>query len=228
MFASWIAAGALATGAAGGVEQQAAQTNATIEISSSEYRGQAALKAVDRPGAGGDPLVMLPVTGFGDGVIEAEVAGLPAPGAPADVRGFVGIAFRVQADPRTYEAFYIRPTNGRADEQLRRNHATQYISMPDFTWNRLRREQPGVYESYADMTAGEWTKLRIEVDGHRARLFVGGAEQPSLIVNDLKLGPQARGGVALWVGTGSESYFRNVKVTKANDRHIAADAIELR
>ena len=118
----------------------------------------------------------------------------------------------IQADPSRYEAFYIRPTNGRADDQLRRNHATQYIGMPDFPWHKLRKEQPGVYESYADLVAGEWTRLRVEVDSGRARLFVNGAEQPALIVKDLKLGPNARGGVALWVGPGTEGYFANVRV----------------
>ena len=64
---------------------------------------------------------------FGDGTIEAEIAGSPAPNAPEGARGFVGIAFRVQPDLRTYDAFYLRPTNGRADDQVRRNHTTQYI-----------------------------------------------------------------------------------------------------
>lgn len=203
--------------AAEGLEAQAAGTNATVELTRVEYKGAAnALRAVDRPEEGLDPLVLLPVKDFGDGVIEAEVAGAPAAHASEGARGFVGIAFRVQDDPAKYEAFYIRPTNGRADDQLRRNHSTQYVSAPDYPWQRLRKEQPGVYESYADMAAGEWTKLRIEVEGSRARFYVGGAGQPSLIVNDLKLGAGARGGVALWVGQGTEGYFRDVTVTKAD------------
>mgnify|MGYP000498180311 CR=1 FL=1 len=52
---------------------------------------------------------------FGDGVIELEVAGAPAPGATGGARGFVGVAFRVQPGLRTYDAFYLRPTNGRAN-----------------------------------------------------------------------------------------------------------------
>jgi hypothetical protein len=110
-----------------------------------------------------------------------------------------------------YEAFYLRPTNGRADDQLRRNHSTQYISHPDFPWDRLRREHPGVYESYVDLVPGEWTKIRIVVSGEKARLFVHGAEQPVLIVNDLKHG-QSRGRVALWIGNGTEAWFSNVVV----------------
>jgi len=50
------------------------------------------------------------------------------------------------------------------------------------------------------------------VDGRKARLHVNGAEQPCLIVNDMKHEPQA-GRVALWVGPGTEGYFSNLKVT---------------
>jgi hypothetical protein len=47
---------------------------------------------------------------FATGVIEAEITGSPASGAPEGARGFFGIAFRVQSDMRTYDAFYLRPT----------------------------------------------------------------------------------------------------------------------
>ena len=75
---------------------------------------------------------------FSSGEISAEIAGAPAPGAAEGARGFVGIAFRVQSDLKTYDAFYLRPTNGRADDQERRNHAAQYVSHPDWPWFRLR------------------------------------------------------------------------------------------
>jgi len=149
---------------------------------------------------------------FGSGAIEAEIAGAPAPDAPEGARGFVGVAFRVQPDLRTYDAFYLRPTNGRADDQLRRNHSTQYISAPDFPWERLRKETPGVYESYVDLVTGAWTHMKIEVSGVKARLFVNGGAQPVLIVNDLKRG--ATGGqIGLWIGAGTEAYFRDLRVS---------------
>jgi hypothetical protein len=120
------------------------------------------------------------------------------------------VAFRVQPDGQ-YEAFYLRPTNGRADDQVRRNHSTQYISNPGFPWHRLRAESPGVYESYVDLVPGEWTSVRIEFSGTTARLYVHGAAQPCLIVNDLKQRPAA-GPVALWIGQGTEAFFRNLRV----------------
>ena len=56
-----------------------------------------------------------------------------------------------------------------------------------------------------------WTRFKIEVEGRKARLYVHGAEQPCLSVDDLKIEPRS-GGVALWVGPGTEGYFSNLKI----------------
>ena len=149
---------------------------------------------------------------FANGVIEVEIAGEPAPGASGGARGFVGIAFRLQNDMQTYDAFYLRPTNGRAEDQERRNHTVQYIAHPDWPWFRLRRETPSKYESYVDLQPGVWTRVRIDVRGDRARLFVHGQEQATLVVNDVKSGASAKGLVALWIGPGTVAHFRNLTV----------------
>ena len=57
----------------------------------------------------------------------------------------------------------------------------------------------------------------VVVQDKEARLFVGDARQPCLIVHDLKLGDVA-GGVALWTGPGTEGYFRNVRITAADGK----------
>ncbi|HEY3439549.1 MAG TPA: hypothetical protein VGK29_02305 [Paludibaculum sp.] len=168
--------------------------------------------ATAKNGEGGG-VVVLPGAAFHDGTIEVEVAGRPRPGATAGARGFVGVAFRMAADPSKYECFYLRPTNGRVDDQLRRNHSTQYISMPEYPWAQLRKETPGVYESYVDLAPGEWTRIRVEVSGVKARLFVNDAREPVLIVNDLKHG-DGKGAVALWIGMGTEGYFTNLRVSE--------------
>jgi hypothetical protein len=147
-----------------------------------------------------------------DGSVEVELAGAPGPDAPEGARGFVGIAFRLQNDMKTYDAFYLRPTNGRAEDQERRNHAVQYISHPDWPWFRLRKESPSKYESYVDLMPGVWTRIKIDVRGARARLYVHGQEQPTLIVNDLKTGAQGKGAVALWLDRGTVAHFRDLRV----------------
>ena len=156
-------------------------------------------------------MAILTGSDFQDGVIEVDIAGEPRKDAPEGSRGFVGIAFRVQPDNEHYECFYLRPTNGRTDDQLRRNHSVQYVSEPDWPWERLRKETPGVYESYADLVSGEWTKVRIVVSGTHAQLYVNGAEQPCLIVNDLKAGT-SHGRIALWIGDGTDAHFANLVV----------------
>jgi len=180
-------------------------------------QGRKGLRVMATREAAGDVnaelLVWIDGVEFSNGVIEAEVAGTPAPGAGAGARGFVGIAFRLQPDNRTYDAFYLRPTNGRAEDQERRNHATQYISHPDWTWSRLRQETPSRYESYVDLVPDTWTKIRIEVRGAQARLFVHDQPQPALIVNDVKSGAGGKGAVALWIGPGTVAHFRNLTVS---------------
>jgi hypothetical protein len=161
---------------------------------------------------GAEQLAAIEGLEFANGVIEAEIAGEPAQTAGAGARGFVGIAFRLQADGKTYDAFYLRPTNGRAEDQERRNHSAQYISHPAWPWDRLRKETPERYESYVDLVPGAWTRVKIEVRGDKARLYVHGAEQPTLIVNDVKTGAGAKGAVALWLGPGTIAHFRNLTI----------------
>ena len=163
-----------------------------------------------------ETLAVVEGSNFTNGVIEAEIAGEPAPDAPEGARGFVGIAFRVTPDLNTYDAFYLRPTNGRADDQVRRNHSAQYVSHPAWPWFRLRKESPERYESYVDLEPGKWTRIRIEVQGERARLYVHGQSQPTLIVNDVKTGATGSGAIALWINPGTIAHFRNLNVTPRN------------
>ncbi len=151
---------------------------------------------------------------FKDGIIEVKVLSrLHKKARPSD-RGFIGIAYRINEDNSKFECMYIRPTNGRADDQVRRNHSIQYFAFPDFKFDRLRKEFPEKYESYADMGLNEWIKVKIEVKGKQAKLFLNDNKQPSLIVNDLKLGENVSGALGLFVDVGTEGYFRDLKVTK--------------
>jgi hypothetical protein len=184
-----------------------------VKVEDVQYKGKKAIRVTGM--TKGEQVAIVKGTDFQDGVIELELSGKPLPTADSTARGFIGIAFRVQKkDTLAYECFYIRPTNGRSSDQLRRNHSVQYVSHPNFPWFKLRKENPGLYESYADLVAGEWTKIKIVVKGRNARMFVNGADQPCLIVNDLKLG-LSRGPVALWIDIGTDSYFSDLKITKS-------------
>jgi hypothetical protein len=183
----------------------------SVSVSNTSYRGKTSVRVDALPGAAnGQSYAVLKSSQFHNGTIEVELAGKPAAGAGPAARGFIGIAFRMQGN--RYEYIYLRPTNGRADDQVRRNHSTQYGAQPDFDFDRLRKESPEKYESYVDLEPGVWTRYRIVIEGTKARLYVHGAAQPCLVVNDMKLG-DSEGAVALWVGPGTEGYFANLKTT---------------
>jgi hypothetical protein len=193
-----------------------ALTNA--RLLSVDYRGRRALKLAPLEGHEHDVdqalVAVLTESDFKNGVIEVDVAGARREGysKATDVSGFkgiVGISFRIRGD--TAERIYIRPENSRVNDQLFRNRSTQYESDPDFPWNVLRKESPGLYESYVDIQSGAWTKIKIEVLGTTARLYVNGAAQPCLVVNDLKHG-DGRGKIALWARISTEAYFSNLRV----------------
>lgn len=199
-------------------------TNAKIEAVT--YKGRKALRVTDTaPQGTSDEGRFVVITGsqFEDGLIEVDVAGDRVPGAPETARGFVGVAFRVNSSPDTatpnannraaFEAFYLRPYNGRSEDQLQRNHSAQYFSSPEYPWSRLREESPGKYETYVDLVPGEWTHMKIEVKGDKARLYVNGSPQPTLVVNRLLHG-NTKGAVALFISVGSLAHFSNLRVSK--------------
>ena len=165
-----------------------------VKLEQVDYMGKRAVKIVeDGQVPDGEAYAIVKGAVFHNGEIEVELVGRPASGAGGGARGFIGIAFRLQNDQ--YEYIYLRPTNGRADDQVHRNHSTQYSAHPNFSFAVSRAQAPEKYESYVDLESGVWTRYRITVEGDKARLYVHGAAQPCLIVNDLKLGDSS-GGVA--------------------------------
>ncbi len=185
-----------------------------------DYRGRRALHLAPREGHEHDTdqhmLAVLDQTDFHNGVIEVDVAGQRRAGYSTrsdtlGYKGMIGVTFRLRGD--SGERIYVRPHNARLTDQLYRNYATQYESTPEYPFDRLRHESPGVYESYVDLEPGMWTRLTIEVSGTDARLYVNGAAQPCLIVHDLKLG-DTRGRIALWSRISTDAYFSNLRVAR--------------
>lgn len=153
---------------------------------------------------------------FKNGTIEVKVKSKLLKNAPEFARGFLGLAFRINEDNSSFESIYLRPTNARSDDQLRRNHSIQYFSYPDYKFNRLREESPGKYESYADMGLDEWIPMKIVVKDSTATLFLNNNPRPALIVNDLKNGESESGSVGLWVEIETEGFFKDLIITHDN------------
>jgi hypothetical protein len=184
-----------------------------VKAEAVEYRGRKAVRltkdAADEPA-----LAYIHGTQFRDGTIDVDIATKLV--RPPGVRrpGFTGIAFRGRDDGTHYELFYVRPGNATEEDQAKRNHSVQYTSEPDFGWEKLRRNWPFIYESYADLQTDEWTKMKIEVHGRQGKLYVNGSDKPSLIVDGLK-GEDLQGAIALWGYTRHETYFSNLKIRNA-------------
>jgi hypothetical protein len=192
-------------------------TSVNVLTTAETYLGKESLKVADKGEDTEVKFVKINNLDFKNGAIEIDIAGKPAEKSSEQARGFVGIAFRINNNHSAFECIYLRPTNGRANDQVRRNHSVQYISFPDFPWFKLRKDFPEKYESYVDLVPGAWTKVKIEVSGSNAKLYVHGNSQPTLIVSDLKLGSDINGSIGLWIGPGTEAHFSNLQITK-NDK----------
>jgi len=177
-----------------------------------EYRGRKAVRLTTQSEEG--VFAFLKGIQIQDGTIEADIAMKATTPPGVRMPGFIGIAFRARTDASHYDMFYLRPGNSHSENQAMRNHSVQYIAAPGFDWYKLRREWPWVYESYADLQPEAWTKMKIEVHGRTAKLYVNGSDTPSLIVNGLR-GEDLQGSVALWGYPGEEAYFSNLKFVPA-------------
>jgi hypothetical protein len=163
--------------------------------------------AVRLSAASGNGVAWVEGTDFRSGTIEVDIRGRE------DMQqNYVGVAFH-RKDDNTYEAVYLRPFNFRATDPIRKQHAVQYITLPGFDYDRLRREFPEEFENpvSAAIAPNDWVKLRVVVEGGIVQVHVGPVKEVTLAVR--KLGQLDRGQVGLWVGNVSGGDFANLLVT---------------
>jgi hypothetical protein len=152
-----------------------------------DIKGKRALEVSEAQGMG---VVWLDGYDFANGVIELDILGRSRP-----VQGsFVGIAFHL-VDGQTHEA-------------------VQYVSEPQWPWYKLRSERPGLYEQAVvpEPDGDEWFHVRVVVERPKIEVFVNGAAEPCLVVEELS--PRTHGSVGVWVGNGSGGYFANLRVER--------------
>ena len=152
-------------------------------------------------------IVWLKDVNFSQGTIEVDLRG-------KDVfqKSFIGIAFH-GVDTATYDAIYFRPFNFQASDPVRKIHAVQYISEPDFPWHKLREEKNGIYEKAVDPAPSptDWFHARIVVKETQIQVYVNGSTTPSLSVN--KLNSRTSGLVGIW-NNGLDGEFANLVIKK--------------
>ncbi|WP_417940762.1 family 16 glycoside hydrolase [Flavobacterium sp. RS13.1] len=152
-------------------------------------------------------IVWLPVKDFKDGTIEIEMRG-------KDVfqRSFIGIAFH-GANDNNYDAVYCRPFNFFAKDSVRRIHAVQYISHPNFTWEKLRKERNAVFEKEIinPPNPNDWFRMKLVIDNTTVKAYINDAVQPSLIVE--KLNNRTSGKLGLFTADSSGGDFKNIQIS---------------
>ena len=151
---------------------------------------------------------------FEDGVFEVKMLSqIQNPSPFKAAQGFIGVAFRIAEQDSAYESIYLRPRVGRSDNQSHRNRTVQYYSYPDFKFERLRKEFPGMYETTAPVDLNEWITMRIELTGGKAYMYINDAKYSTFVVEKMR-GNTTHGAVALWVDIGTIGYFKDLKITK--------------
>jgi hypothetical protein len=167
-----------------------------------------ARKGVRLSEARGEGVAYLEEIEFANGSIELDIRG-------KEVReqSFVGVAFH-GVDGTTYDAVYFRPFNFRAEDPVRRSHAVQYISNPNYKWQRLRTEHPGEYENAVNPVPDPngWFHARVVVASPKVSVFVNDATEPSLVVSQLS--ERRKGLTGLWVDNFGGD-FANFKIVPA-------------
>ncbi|WP_321384482.1 hypothetical protein [uncultured Enterococcus sp.] len=150
---------------------------------------------------------------FHNGIVEVKVLSRLLPDAPDFARGFIGLAFRIDKADTSFESFYVRPTNGRVEDSVRKNRAVQYFSYPNYTFDYFRERGITDFEASADIGLDEWLTIKAVVEEEKAAFYVNDGEEPILSVENLKLGAEAKGSIGLFVDIGTQGFFKDLKIT---------------
>jgi sugar lactone lactonase YvrE len=133
---------------------------------------------------------------FENGVIEFDVA------ASTDrARSYPGVTFRARPGGE-WERFYIRPHRSALYGDV-----LQYVAAFNGVDSWQFYSGPGA-TAPATIPVNQWIHVRLEVAGSQARVFVGPAARPALVIPHLKHG-QSRGGIGVMGPTDGTAYFSN-------------------
>jgi hypothetical protein len=144
---------------------------------------------------------------FSNGIIELDIRG-----KEEFQQSFVGIAFHGM-DNNTFDAVYFRPFNFQTDDPVRKIHAVQYVSMPEYSWEVLREKFNGKYEKAVSPApkGNEWFHVKIVVKSPQVTVYINGNREASLSIETLN--SRSSGKIGLWVGNNSDGDFANMQIT---------------
>jgi hypothetical protein len=157
---------------------------------------------------------------FGEGIAWLKGVELSNGTIEFDVRGedvkqhsFVGIAFHGQNDS-IFDAVYLRPFHFKAQDTILRKRAIQYISLPTYTWRKLREQSPGKYENsiHPAPDPDGWVHMRLVIKDSVITVYINGNQEPSLVAE--KVTPVHTGSVGFYVADTSGGDFANIVVIR--------------
>jgi hypothetical protein len=165
-----------------------------ISLSKNEGEGVAWIKGIE----------------FSNGIIEFDVRG-----ENLKQHSFVGIAFHGK-DNTTFDAIYLRPFQFKEESETLRSRGIQYISLPDFTWRKLREKFPNKYEHSIEPAPdpNSWVKVRVVIKGSAISTYINGNPEPSLLVE--KITSLNTGAIGFYVADTSGGDFANLTITKTD------------
>jgi hypothetical protein len=147
---------------------------------------------------------------FSYGTIELDIRG-----RNEFLKSFPGIAFHASDTSRNYEVVYFRPFNFRSADPVRRTWSVQYMSLPEYGYDRLRKENTGQFESeiLPNPKPEDWIHARIVIKKDSIKVYVNGMDKPSLAVRALQ--KRSNGMFCLWADA-TTTDFANLAIT--NDK----------
>ncbi|HYC31314.1 MAG TPA: hypothetical protein VEB59_03445 [Gemmatimonadales bacterium] len=135
-----------------------------------------------------------------NGTLELDVAA-------SDTTNFLGVVFRA-AGPRFSNVVFLRPGASGTEEAVQYGPAFNSVGV---AWQVYHGEGAN---AVADVPRNRWVHLRLELDGPVARVFVGGATTPTLVVPRIVASGGA--GLGIWAGAfGRGAYFSDIRYTPA-------------
>jgi hypothetical protein len=153
-------------------------------------------------------IVWLKNISFNEGIIEIDLRG-----KNIFLKSFLGIAFHA-IDTNTYEAVYFRPFNFKHNDTLRRKWSVQYMAMPNYDYDTLRKAHPLVYENavYPVPEPDDWFHATIIIKDDWITVYVNHSKQYSLKVK--KIDHLSNGKIGLWGYEELDGDFANLSITQ--------------
>jgi len=171
------------------------------------YPGQkiGAIADGSKQGINCNGIVWLKGIDFDEGTVELDLRG-----RNEFLKSFLGIAYH-GTDTLHYESVYFRPFNFQSTDAVRRTWSVQYMNIPDYPYDRLRKENTGKFENeiIPNPKPADWLHARIVISKDSTLVFVNGLPNASLKVKNI--GTTKGRLIGLWTST-SNGDFANLVI----------------